>query len=119
MNKNVKTAIVVVGVALAAFMLLSWTKKPSEQMAEPVIKDEEKEGLFSAATNYYRGGIQPSKFLLDELEKSRNEALAKIKAMALEAEFEAWKKQKQAEAEERERLYGPEALLPSTPTPNF
>lgn len=119
MNKNVKTAIVVVGVALAAFMLLSWTKKPSEQTAEPVIKDEEKDQLFAAATRSYRGGAAPSQFMLDELEKGRNEALAKIKAMALEAEFEAWMKQKQAEAEERERLYGPEPLLPSTPPPNF
>ena len=108
MNNNLKNALVVVGLAVGAFLLLSWTKKT--QQAPKQLTDAEKDALFEAATTYYRGGAAPPIEVEQEFQRTRDEAMSKIKAMGLEKELADYLAKKQAEAEERERLYGPEPI---------
>ncbi len=110
MNKNLKNALIVVGLAVGAFMLLSWRKKPQ---APAQLSDAEKQSLFESATTYYRGGAAPPIEVEQEMQRVRDEAMSKIKALGLEKELADYIAKKQAEAEERERLYGPQPDIPS------
>lgn len=107
-----KNGLIVVGIAVLAFMLISWNKKPKTEVPK-TLTEEEKNALFAAATNYYRGGAAPPIEVEQEFQRMRDEAMSKIKALGLEKELAEYVAKKQAEAEERERLYGPEPNLPS------
>jgi hypothetical protein len=91
MNKNVKTAVIVVGIAVLAFMLMSFSKKKT---AKTELSAEEKNALFETA----RGpqfGTQPPDDIFQQIEKERAEALEKIKALNLQAEYEAYLKSRE------------------------
>ena len=94
MNKNVKTAVIVVGIAVLAFMLMSFSKKP----AAATLSDEDKNNLFATAKGRPRGGAYIQLSEEQEMaqnaarEKEYNEAMQKIKEYGLEAEFEAYLK---------------------------
>lgn len=90
MEKNVKSALVIVGIAALAFLLMSFSTKKG-QVVTP-LSEEEKLKLFEEANSYYRGGAAPSDEILANYEKTRTEALAKLKQLGLEAEFQAWVK---------------------------
>jgi peptidoglycan hydrolase CwlO-like protein len=91
MNKNVKTAFIVVGIAVLAFMLMSFSKKPA---AAATLSDEEKNNLFETAKGP-QFGTQPPDDILQQIEKERAEALEKIKALNLQAEYEAYLKSRE------------------------
>ncbi len=91
MNKNVKTAFIVVGIAVLAFMLMSFSKKPA---AAATLSDEEKNNLFATAKGP-QFGTQPPDDILQQIEKERAEALEKIKALNLQAEYEAYLKSRE------------------------
>lgn len=118
MEKNMKNGLIVVGLAVLAFMLISWNKKPKTEAPKP-LSDEEKEAIFAAATTYYRGGAAPPIEVEQEFQRTRDEAMSKIKALGLENELAAYLAKKQAELEENERLYGPQPDLPSAPMGSF
>lgn len=109
-----KNGLIVVGLAVLAFMLISWNKKPKTEAIKP-LSDEEKETLFAAATTYYRGGEAPPIEVEQKFQRTRDEAMSKIKALGLENELATYLAKKQTELEENERLYGPQAILPSAP----
>jgi peptidoglycan hydrolase CwlO-like protein len=92
MNKNVKTAFIVVGIAVLAFMLMSFSKKSAATPA--TLSDEEKNNLFQTAKGP-QFGTQPPDDILQQIEKERAEALEKIKALNLQAEYEAYLKSRE------------------------
>lgn len=87
MDKNIKSALIVVGVAALAFLLLSGKKKPATQ----TISQQDKDILFDEAMGY-RGGIEPPDDILKGYEIAKEAALKKIEELGLGAEFEAYKK---------------------------
>lgn len=90
MNKNIKNALIVVGIAAAALLLLSWAK-PKKPVPEPsVLSEDEKKTLFMSANRGYTGGAAPPQEILDEIEKERNAALAKISELGLDAEYRSY-----------------------------
>ena len=90
MDKKMKSALLVVGVAALAFLLLSFRKKP---VAAPVssLTQQEKDVLFDEAMGY-RGGAAPSDEMLEQFRMRMEAALKKISELGLQAEFDAYKK---------------------------
>jgi hypothetical protein len=90
MDKKMKSALLVVGVAALAFFLLSFRKKPE---AAPVssLSQQEKDILFDEAMGY-RGGAAPSDEMMEEFRMRMEAALKKISELGLQAEFDAYKK---------------------------
>jgi hypothetical protein len=101
MNKNVKSALVVVGLAAAVYLLVSWKKKPATETLTP----EQKNALFSDAMGY-RGGAAPSPEIEQAAKDRQQEALKKIADLGLAKEYDEYVK---AQSEMPD--------LPSTPTP--
>jgi len=97
MNKNVKTAVIVVGIAVLAFMLMSFSKKPA---AAATLSDEDKNLLFATAKGPQPRGAQMAltEELQAEIQKERDYAMQKIKEYGLEAEYEAYLKSRENEA---------------------
>jgi hypothetical protein len=99
MNKNVKTAVIVVGIAVLAFMLMSFSKKP----AAATLSDEDKNNLFATAKGPQPRGAQMAlteeqeMALQAEIQKERDYAMQKIKEYGLEAEYEAYLKSRENE----------------------
>lgn len=85
MNKQVKTALIVVGLAAAVFLLVSWKKPQAKPLTQP-----EKDQLFNDAMGY-RGGAAPSPEIEEEARAKQEAALKKIGELGLQAEFEAFK----------------------------
>ena len=90
MNKKVKSALLVVGVAALAFLLFSFRKKPTEATAS-TLTQQEKDILFDEAMGY-RGGAAPSDEMMEEFRIRMEAALKKIADLGLQAEFDAYKK---------------------------
>ena len=90
MDKKVKSALLVVGVAALAFLLLSFRKKPTEATAS-TLTQQEKDILFDEAIGY-RGGAAPSDEMMEEFRIRMEAALKKIADLGLQAEFDAYKK---------------------------
>lgn len=86
MDKNIKSAIIVLAVAAAVFMLISWNKKP-----KTALKEEEKAQLFSDAMGY-RGGAAPAPEVEEAAKVKKEEALKKISELGLQAEFDNFMK---------------------------
>jgi hypothetical protein len=63
----------------------------SIRTAGVVTPEQEKINLFYKAISKYEGGHAPNQIILDNIAKTRNDALAKIKELKLDAEFEIWK----------------------------
>ncbi len=101
MNKNVKTAVIVVGIAVLAFMLMSFSKKPAATPA--TLSDEDKNLLFATAKGPQPRGAQMAlteeqeMALQAEIQKERDYAMQKIKEYGLEAEYEAYLKSRENE----------------------
>jgi len=88
MNKNIKNALVVVGIAVSAILLLSWAKPKRETPAStPGITEDEKLELFISANSGRSGGAAPSPEVYERYERRRNEALARIAELGLEDEY--------------------------------
>ena len=85
MNKQVKSALVILGLAAAVFLLVSWNKPKVKALS-----DTEKNQLFNDAMGY-RGGAAPPPEIEEEAKKRQEEALKKIAEFGLQAEFEAYK----------------------------
>lgn len=90
MDKKVKSALLVVGVAALAFLLFSFRKKPTEATAS-TLTQQEKDILFDEAMGY-RGGAAPSDEMMEEFRIRMEAALKKIADLGLQAEFDAYKK---------------------------
>jgi len=90
MDKNLKIGLLSgVGVLL---LLLLWKRPKLVPSAAPKpLTQEEKNVLFEDALARYMGGAPPSEEILANIKKSVDAALLKIKELALEAEFEAYK----------------------------
>ena len=104
MNKQVKTALIIVGLAAAVFLLVSW-KKPE---IKPLTQSE-KDQLFSDGMGY-RGGAAPSPEIEEEAKKRQEEAIKKIAELGLQTEFEAYK----ASQEQLPDLPSSAPLMPSS-----
>jgi hypothetical protein len=88
MTKQIKTALLVVGAATLAYLIL----KPSAvvaPLAAPALSDAEKQMLFNTAYGY-RGGAAPPQELMDALNKAAADAQAKIAALGLTSEYQAY-----------------------------
>jgi hypothetical protein len=88
MNNNIRNAVIVVAIAVLAFSLMSFTKKKTTKTE---LSAEEKTALFETAKGP-QFGTRPPDDILQEVEKARAEALEKIKALNLQAEYEAYLK---------------------------
>ena len=64
---------------------------PEKEPTKQSLSDKDKNTLFNA-TLEYRGGAVPTQGILNELREKSTEALAKVKALGLEAELSAWTK---------------------------
>jgi len=91
MNKNLKIALLSGAGVLLLVLLL---KKPKVSSLPKTITEEEKNVLFEEALARYTGGAAPSQEILANIKKGVDAALLKIKELALEAEFEAYKASK-------------------------
>jgi len=87
MNNNIRNAVIVVAIAVLAFSLMSFTKKTTKTE----LSAEEKTALFETAKGP-QFGTRPPDDILQEVEKASAEALEKIKALNLQAEYEAYLK---------------------------
>lgn len=85
MNKNVKSALIVVGLAAAVYLLVSWKKKPATETLTP----EQKNALFSDAMGY-RGGAAPSPEMEEEYRVKQQAALKKIADLGLAKEYDEY-----------------------------
>jgi|LakMenE18May11ns_1017448.scaffolds.fasta_scaffold9957742_18 hypothetical protein len=65
--------------------------KPTVRTAVALTPEQEKIQLFERGVLSYEGGVAPNKMVLDNIAKTRNDALAKIKNLMLDAEFATWK----------------------------
>ncbi|MBM3201803.1 MAG: hypothetical protein FJZ56_05290 [Chlamydiae bacterium] len=86
MNKQVKAAIWVVGIAVGAYFLwfnVSFLKG---------VPQEEKDNLFRIASGGLRRGARTSPDIQEQIQKQEQEALMKIERMGLLGEYEAFKK---------------------------
>lgn len=90
MDKKMKSALLVVGVAALAFLLISFRKKPT-QAPVSTLTQQEKDILFDEAMGY-RGGAAPSDEMMEEFRMRMEAALKKIADLGLQAEFDAYKK---------------------------
>lgn len=63
----------------------------NDESPKQSLSDTDKNTLFNA-TLEYRGGAVPTQGILNELREKSTEALAKVKALGLEAELSAWTK---------------------------
>lgn len=91
MNKNLKIALLSGAGVLLLVLLL---KKPKVSTLPKTLTQEEKNVLFEEALARYTGGAAPSQEILENIKKGVDAALLKIKELALEAEFEAYKASK-------------------------
>jgi len=85
MNKNVKSALVVLGLAAAVYFLVSWRKKPITETLTP----EEKNALFSDAMGY-RGGAAPSPEIEQAARDKQQAALKRIADLGLAKEYDEY-----------------------------
>ena len=93
-----KNKDLLIGVSVVVIVYLLWerntkkviVKNDSVQIPSSTLTEQEKVDLFNKAINAYKGGVRPPQTLLDNLEKGRNEANAKIKELKLETEFSTW-----------------------------
>ena len=99
MNKNIRNAVIVVAVAALAFTLMSFAKKPA-------LTDDDKQKLFADAVARPVGGAAPPESIMQEYDKKNADAMAKIKELGLEKEFENWVNSRPQNTEE--------ALLPQS-----
>jgi len=97
MDKKMKSALLVVGVAALAFLLLSFRKKP-EVAPVSALSQQEKDVLFNEAMGF-RGGTYPDvdpydgrEEFLEKFQMRKEAALKKISELGLQAEFDAYKK---------------------------
>lgn len=91
MDKKMKSALLVLGVAALAFLLLSFRKKPEVAVPVSALSQQDKDVLFDEAMGY-RGGEAPSDERLEQFRMRMEAALKKISELGLQAEFDAYKK---------------------------
>ena len=86
MNKQVKAAVWVVGIAVGAYLLwynISFLKG---------VPQEKKDELFRIASGGLRGGAAPPPEIEDQIQQQEQEALMKIERLGLLGEYENFKK---------------------------
>ena len=87
---NNKNLLIGLGVAVVAYYL--WKKNKDKTVVNAVapLTEQEKTLLFEKAINSYQGGAKPPQELLDNIQKEKELANAKIKELKLETEFSTW-----------------------------
>ena len=86
MNKQVKAAVWVVGIAVGAYLLwynISFLKGMTQ---------EKKDELFRIASGGLRGGAAPRPEIEEQIQQQEQEALMKIERLGLLGEYENFKK---------------------------